>query len=61
VCERPYPGDGDFPLREFLQAAPEGVPLGIECPSLSRAQGGASAVDQAREVLAKAKRVLESR
>jgi sugar phosphate isomerase/epimerase len=58
VCERPYPGDGDFPLREFLMAAPQDVPIGTECPSLSRAQAGASALDQAREVLAKAKDVI---
>jgi sugar phosphate isomerase/epimerase len=58
VCERPYPGDGQFPLREFLKAAPQDVPIGIECPSLSRAQAGASALDQAREVLAKAREVV---
>lgn len=58
VCERPYPGDGEFPLREFLEAAPRDVPIGIECPSLSRVQNGASALVQAREVLAKARQVL---
>lgn len=60
VCERPYPGDGDFPLGEFLKAAPHDVPLGIECPSLSRAQAGASAFDRAREVMAKARQVIAS-
>lgn len=61
VCERPYPGDGHFPLKEFLKAAPRDVPLGIECPSLSRAQSGASPLDQAREVIAKARQVIELR
>jgi sugar phosphate isomerase/epimerase len=58
VCERPYPGDGHFPLKEFLKAAPRDVPLGIECPSLSRAQAGATALDQARAVIAKARQLI---
>ena len=58
VCERAYPGDGDFPLREFLRAAPREATLGIECPSLSRAGAGRSATDQAREGIAAMRRVL---
>lgn len=58
VCERLYPGDGQFPLRDFLRAAPSDAPLGAECPSLGRAGAGASAPDQAREVLAAMRRVL---
>lgn len=57
VCERLYPGDGAFPLVDFLRAAPRDVPLGIECPSLSRAQAGKSAADQARECMAALRRV----
>jgi len=58
VCERLYPGDGQFPLLDYLRAAPRDVPLGIECPSLSRAQAGASALDQASEGIAKMKALL---
>ena len=58
VCERPYPGEGDFPLVDFLRAAPRDVPLGIECPSLRRSQAGKSAADQAREAMASLKRIL---
>ncbi|MBU6268925.1 MAG: sugar phosphate isomerase/epimerase [Sphingomonadales bacterium] len=58
VCERLYPGDGDFPLVELLRAAPRDVPVGIECPSLRRAQSGMSAADQAREVIAKVRKLL---
>ncbi len=58
VCERLYPGDGDFALLEYLRAAPKDVPVGIECPSLSRAQGGISAADQAKEGMAKMKSLL---
>lgn len=60
VCERLYPGEGDFPLLDFLHAAPPGRTLGIECPSLSRATRGASALDQAQEVIASTRRVLEA-
>lgn len=59
VCERLYPGDGDFPLVDFLRAAPRDVPVGIECPSLSRARSGISALDQAKECLARMRRLLE--
>lgn len=59
VCERLYPGDGDFPLAEFLRAAPAGVTIGAECPSLRRAGEGATALDQARELLSKMRSVLE--
>jgi sugar phosphate isomerase/epimerase len=58
VCERLYPGDGDFPLLDFLRAAPRDVPLGVECPSLSRARAGASAFDQASEAMAAIRRLL---
>jgi len=58
VCERAYPGDGDFPLAELLRAAPRDVPLGIECPSVSRGQAGVSAADQAREAMGKLRQLL---
>jgi sugar phosphate isomerase/epimerase len=58
VCERLYPGDGDFPLFDFLRAAPRDQTLGIECPSLRRMQAGRSAADQAREGLAAMRRML---
>ena len=58
VCERLYPGDGAFPLIELLRAAPRDVPVGIECPSVGRAQAGVSAADQAREAIAKVRRLL---
>jgi sugar phosphate isomerase/epimerase len=32
--ERLIPGEGEFPLREFLEALPPGVPLSLEVPSL---------------------------
>jgi sugar phosphate isomerase/epimerase len=58
ICERLYPGEGDFPLLDFLRAAPRDVTLGIECPSLRRAREGVSARDQAREAIASARKLL---
>lgn len=58
VCERLYPGDGDFPLPDFLRAAPQGLTIGVECPSVSRAAAGMSALDQCREALAKMRAVI---
>jgi hypothetical protein len=58
VAERLYPGDGDFPLFDFLRAAPRDQTLGIECPSLRRARSGVSAADQAKEAMAKLRRTM---
>lgn len=58
VCERLYPGDGDFPLLDFLRAVPHGLTIGVECPSVSRAAAGMSALDQCREVLARMREVI---
>lgn len=58
VCERLYPGDGDFPLAALLAAAPRDVPVGIECPSLARAAAGRSPLEQAQEALTKARALL---
>ena len=58
VCERLYPGDGDFPLRDLLGAAPSDVVIGVECPSVRRAQAGVSAMEQAKEAMAKTRNLL---
>lgn len=60
VCERAYPGDGEFPLLDFLRAAPRDTPLGMECPSLSRAQAGRNAQAQGEEGIAKIRRIIEA-
>jgi len=50
--ERLYPGLGEFPLVDMLKRIPTDIPWAIEAPSLKRAAGGMSALDQAREALA---------
>ena len=59
VCERAYPGEGQFPLIEMLDRLPRDVPIGIECPSLRRAQAGLSALEQAREAMAATRALLD--
>ena len=58
VCERLYPGEGDFPLIELLRAAPRDVTVGVECPSLRRAGAGMSALEQAREAMTSVRALL---
>jgi sugar phosphate isomerase/epimerase len=56
--ERPYPGDGVFPLIDLLSVAPTDISWGIESPSRRRAENGMSAEMQAREAIAAMRRVI---
>ena len=58
ISERLYPGDGEFPLADYLRALPKGLPIGIEAPSVRRAQAGVSAAAQALEAMASLRRAL---
>jgi sugar phosphate isomerase/epimerase len=58
ISERLYPGDGEFPLADYLRALPKGIPVGIEAPSVRRAQAGISPEAQAREAMTKMRQVL---
>jgi sugar phosphate isomerase/epimerase len=42
VQGRSYPGEGDFPVREFLDALPAHVPIGIEVLSSGNRRSGAA-------------------
>jgi sugar phosphate isomerase/epimerase len=57
--ERLAPGDGELPLAAFIDALPEGVPIGLEVPMVATVEGGrfnrapiARAVNAARTLLA---------
>lgn len=39
-CERLVPGTGELPLREFIAALPQGIPLGLEVPQSSLGLAG---------------------
>ncbi len=49
--ERQIPGEGSFPLRDFLAALPAGVPLGVEVPLKSLREGGIGATERARRAV----------
>jgi len=49
--ERQLPGEGSFPLREFLASLPAGVPLGIEVPQKSQREKGITPLQRARRVV----------
>ena len=57
--ERMVPGEGDFPLVEFLRNIPADISLGIEVPLRSRRESGMTALDRSRLVVS-ATRAVQS-
>lgn len=57
--ERLYPGEGEFPLAELLRIMPRSIPWGLETPSRRRAQAGMSPRQQALELMAATRRMLD--
>jgi hypothetical protein len=55
---RLYPGEGELPLRELLEAVPTDIPLSVEAPCLARA--GRSSAERADEVARCTRRLLET-
>ena len=47
LYERIVPGEGEFPVSEFLAALPRDCVFGVEVPMRARAQAGVSALDRA--------------
>ncbi len=50
--QRQIPGEGEFPLREFIAALPADTMLGAEVPLKSLREAGVSPLERARRVLA---------
>jgi len=55
---RMIPGQGELPLREFVDALPRGQVLGLEVPLLAAAQSGRSAHDYVGEVVKRTRELL---
>ncbi len=51
MFDRLAPGDGQFPLREWIAALPADVEIGIEVPRLADLRGGMSPCDHAARVV----------
>jgi sugar phosphate isomerase/epimerase len=58
MYDRHLPGDGEFPLADFIRAIPENVPLGLEVPMRRLKQAGVSAEDRAAMVVKAARALL---
>ena len=58
VHNRDVPGQGDLPLREFLNAVPAAFPIEIEVPAGHRRAAGVSAAGHVRDVLAGARAIV---
>jgi sugar phosphate isomerase/epimerase len=58
-AERLMPGDGGLDLRGILRAAPRAAPISVEVPMQELARR-VPAVERARRILAKTRRLLES-
>ena len=60
MLERMLPGEGDFPLREFIAWLPEDTVLGVEAPQLSLI-GNVSPMERARRMAEATRRLLGDR
>jgi sugar phosphate isomerase/epimerase len=58
LSERMLPGQGEFPLREFVNALPPGVPIGVEVPMQSLKDRGVGPMERARMAVEAARRVI---
>jgi sugar phosphate isomerase/epimerase len=59
VHNREVPGQGDLPIREFLNAVPAGMPIEAEVPAAHRRAAGISAAQHCREVFEAASAIAE--
>jgi sugar phosphate isomerase/epimerase len=58
--DRLPPGQGEFPLLDFLDATPPGAPLSIETPQEGALRRGVGAAERAWRAVEGARRVLET-
>ncbi|MEJ2408325.1 MAG: sugar phosphate isomerase/epimerase [Novosphingobium sp.] len=58
MYSRMIPGEGELPLREFVDALPRGQMLGLEVPLMAEAESGRPAPDYIREIVAKTRDLL---
>lgn len=60
AMSRLLPGDGDFPLQDMIEALPAHTALDVEIPMPERAAAGVSAIERAREAVARSRAVIEA-
>lgn len=59
VHDRELPGNGDFPLREILDALPADAPIEVKIPRDSRIRSGVPAQAYIDEAYARTRRIME--
>jgi sugar phosphate isomerase/epimerase len=57
--DRLPPGEGVLPLREFLDALPDGIAVGLEVPSQTLRDQGAGPAERVRRVVEGARRLTD--
>ena len=60
VHNREVPGQGDLPIRDFLNAVPAGMPVEAEVPAAHRRASGISAAQHCREVFDATRAIVET-
>jgi hypothetical protein len=55
---RMIPGQGELPMREFVEALPRGQVLGLEVPLMAAAQSGRLARDYVGEIVKRTRELL---
>jgi sugar phosphate isomerase/epimerase len=60
VHNREVPGQGDLPIREFLNAVPASFAVEVEVPAAHRRAAGVTAAEHCRDVLEGARAIVEA-
>ena len=60
VHNREVPGQGDLPIRQFLQAVPASFPVEVEVPAAHRRAAGVTAAEHIRDVVTAARAIIET-
>jgi sugar phosphate isomerase/epimerase len=58
MSERRIPGEGEFPLHEFVRAFPPHVPIGVEVPLKSLKDKGVGPLERARLAVEASRRII---
>lgn len=57
TADRMYPGEGDFPITDFLRHVPAHATVGLEAPNQARLERGMSPLERAAEGMAMLRRL----
>lgn len=58
--QRQIPGEGQFPLRQFIDALPDDVLIGVEIPLRDRVERGMGALERAKLAVSASRKLIEA-